>query len=395
VRTTSEKAPHLAIWLGGIALGAVAMYLADPAQGRRRRALAQDKMRSMSRKTGDAIDMAMRDAGNRISGLQAQAGKLFAPRSKPIDDHVLTARVRSKIGRKFTNTHSIEVTAQQGCVTLSGPVLTAEKAQLLELVEAIPGVTGVKDRLEVHQQDENISSLRSRDNRPYTQAWTKHGDWTPTVRVMSTFGGGMLGYLGMIRRSPLGALLALAAFGLLARSIKNADTSRIFGVSGNAQMVDVEKSIEIKASPETVFDIWSKYENFPYFMSHVEEVRDLGNRRSHWVVKGPAGIDIEWDSVLTECTRPTLLAWKSEPGAVVENAGWVRLEQAGDATRVTVQMSYSPPAGALGEGVASLLGSDPEQELEGGLVQMKSFIESSKPRGEAAITESASGQILH
>jgi hypothetical protein len=42
-QTRSTEMPWLN-WIGGIALGALAMYLADPSQGRRRRALLQDKV---------------------------------------------------------------------------------------------------------------------------------------------------------------------------------------------------------------------------------------------------------------------------------------------------------------------------------------------------------------
>jgi uncharacterized membrane protein len=274
-------------------------------------------------------------------------------------------------------------------------VLAGEKTELLDFVKTIPGVTEVRDRLDSHERTGQTTSPQGANSRLYGPVRELQESGTPAVRAMSTLGGEMFGYLGTIGRSPIAPMLAVAALGFLARSLKSANANQMFGVSGNAQMVDIEKTIKIKASPETVFDIWSRYENFPYFMSHVEEVRDLGSRRSHWVVKGPAGIDMEWNSVLIESARPSFLAWKSEPGSIIENTGSVRLEPTGNGTRATVRMSYSPPAGALGEGVASLLGSDPEQELEEGLIQMRNFIESGKRSSDAAKAESASGQILH
>jgi uncharacterized membrane protein len=145
-----------------------------------------------------------------------------------------------------------------------------------------------------------------------------------------------------------------------------------------------------------VFDVWSRYENFPHFMSHVIEVRDLGQKRSHWVVHGPAGTNVEWDAVLTQSDRPSMLAWRSEPGATVENSGSVRLEPTGHGgTRATVTMTYHPPAGVLGQGIAMLLGSDPERELEDDLRRMKQFIERSAPTQEAAQPTTTTGQILH
>ncbi len=57
--------------MGGLALGALAMYVADPSQGRRRRALLQDKMSSATHKTSQLMNQTLRDTRNRLTGLQA------------------------------------------------------------------------------------------------------------------------------------------------------------------------------------------------------------------------------------------------------------------------------------------------------------------------------------
>lgn len=373
---------QLITWLGGAALGAAAIvYWTDPVQGRRRRAIAQEKMRSMTHKTGDAINAVMQDAGNRLSDMQARANRVIHNKSaKPIDDHVLAARVNAKIGRSLSNAHAIDVTAQRGCITLKGPILADEKAYLISLVHAIPGVTDVKDRLAVYD-DETLGNRQQKD-------------WTP-ARIMAMLGGGALGYYGLTRRSPSSMLLATIGLGLLARNVSIADLKRLFGMVTDTQGVMVEKIIQINASPETVFDVWNKYENFPQFMSDVVEVSDLGQGRSHWIVKGPAGATVEWNAVLTEVTRPTYMAWQSEPGATVINAGSVYLEPADGGTRATVRLSYSPPAGVLGKTVAMLLGSDPEQQLEDDLIRMKNFIEGGAPRQDSKVAIAASNQLLH
>ena len=59
--------------LGGIALGALTMFLLDPDKGRRRRALARDKMYSAAIRTGKRIDAKSRDVANRAKGLRAEA----------------------------------------------------------------------------------------------------------------------------------------------------------------------------------------------------------------------------------------------------------------------------------------------------------------------------------
>jgi uncharacterized membrane protein len=54
----------------------------------------------------------------------------------------------------------------------------------------------------------------------------------------------------------------------------------------------------------------------------------------------------------------------------------VRFEQIRDgSTRVTVQMSYVPPAGAVGHAVAQLFGVDPRQAMNEDLIRLKSLLE--------------------
>src|SRR5690606_32849179 len=203
----------------------------------------------------------------------------------------------------------------------------------------------------------------------------KHDTWSPGTRLMAALGGGLIGYYGLTRRNTAGSMMVAAGLGLLARSLGNyEDLKGVLGAE-REKTVKVQKSIEINASPEQVFDAWSRYENFPQFMSYVVDVRDLGQGRSHWMVKGPLGMSYEWNSVVTESRRPSVFAWKSEPGAEIENYGSVRMVRTNGGTRVTVELCYCPPGGVLGEGLASLLGRTPEQELENDLVKMKEFIE--------------------
>lgn len=393
MRQESTGNHELAKWLGGIALGAVAMYLADPAQGRRRRAAAQERMRSLTKKTRGALNAAVHDASDRWSDLQVQANRIIgdANQSKPIDNHVLEARVRSKLGRAMMNSHFIDVKADQGYVTLKGSVPDEDKQEVVRQVQAIPGVRDVKDRLSVQSQASAMSGSTGEEYR-----WSSEsGGSLVSPWMLALLGGGILGYLGFTRRTASGQLFAVAGLSFLARNLVNTDMGRMLSRGADTDMIEVQRSIEIKASPETVFDIWTKYENFPHFMSHVVEVRDLGQQRSHWIVKGPANINLEWDSVLTECSRPTTLAWKSEPGAEIENAGSVYLEPYRGGTRATVQMSYCPPGGVIGKGVSMLFGKDPEQELEDDLVRMKNFIESGVPPRDAVQPAVTQGKILH
>lgn len=381
----SRSSQSLMTLLGVAAVGALTMYMSDPDRGRRRRALAADKMRSVANRTGDAINVASRDLGNRVQGLRAQASRLFTRQSKEmVDDEVLVARVRKEIGRTVSHPRAIKVTAQQGCVALYGPVLASEQGQLLGCIRAVPGVSELQDNLEVHETAEHIPSLQGDGKLRQSNAGLAQGNWPPALRAIASVGGGALGYYGVVRRSPASMVAAAIGLGLMTRAMTNRPFTQL-GLSGTGgQAIDLHKTIHIAAPPERVFDIWSKYENFPHFMSNVHEVREVGNGRSHWVVRGPAGIPVEWDATMNESVRPALLSWNSEPDSTVRHTGTVRFEPDGAGTRVTVHMSYSPPAGVLGHAVASLFNDNPKQQMDQDLMRMKMFIESGVPPRDAA-----------
>ncbi len=67
-----------AAWiLGAVAFGAAAMYMFDPLQGRRRRALARDKIYSAGVKTRKLFEKNARDLTNRAHGVLAEAKRLL------------------------------------------------------------------------------------------------------------------------------------------------------------------------------------------------------------------------------------------------------------------------------------------------------------------------------
>jgi len=147
----------------------------------------------------------------------------------------------------------------------------------------------------------------------------------------------------------------------------------------------VRKAITISRKPEELYRFWRNFEKLPAFMNHLKAVRDLGNNRSHWVAKGPAGLDVEWDAEVIEDKPNELLAWRSLSGADVDNAGEVRFEPApgGRGTVLRVVLRYNPPAGKVGAAFAKSLGEAPEKQIAVDLLRFKQLIET----GEIARTE--------
>ena len=359
--------------LASAALGAVAMYLMDPDKGRRRRALARDKALSVVGDTRYAFGVAARDASHRVQGLRARARRLFTQDQAP-DDLRLIERVRARMGRLVSHPHAIQVGANQGRVTLSGPILTSEADGLVDAVRTVWGVTEVEDRLVVHASNESISSLQggNDERRPRAEVLQEH--WTPTLRVVAILGGSAMSLYGLRHRSLAGLAVMAAGVALVTRGATNLPLRRLAGIAMGRRAINLQKTINVAASPETVYELWTNWEHLPRFMTHVQEVRDLGEGRTHWVVSGPAGARLEWDAVVTRAERPQWLAWRTEPGSPVQHAGSVQFEPFADGTRVTVRMSYDG-AGGIGHALATLLGSDPRRQIEEDLARMKSFVE--------------------
>ena len=144
--------------VGGLGVGAALMYLFDPERGNRRRALLRDKVFHVAHSTGEKVDVKSRDAANRLHGLLARTKSLVTRERVP--DTLLAERVRSRIGHVVSHPGSIEVTVQDGRVTLAGPALTRELDPLLCEVERVRGVAGVENKLELHEEPGSVPGLQ-------------------------------------------------------------------------------------------------------------------------------------------------------------------------------------------------------------------------------------------
>ncbi len=193
--------------------------------------------------------------------------------------------------------------------------------------------------------------------------------------------GGALALYGLARRGALGIAARTVGTGMLWSEVRGARNLARRGRE-RRRAVDIQTTLFVGAPVERVYDFWTDYENFPLFMSHVRKVRDLGGGRSHWVVRGPGGVPLEWDSMLTEQTPGSALAWRSRPGSMLENAGTVRFHREGTGTRVDLRLCYHPPAGHTGQAIAELMGADPRGKLNEDLGRLKALLED--PSGSAS-----------
>ena len=135
-------------------------------------------------------------------------------------------------------------------------------------------------------------------------------------------------------------------------------------------MASVVESIDVKVPVSTAYNQWTQFEEFPRFMSDVESVRQLDDRRLRWVVK-IAGVAREFDAEITEQSPDQRVAWRSTSG--VDQAGAVTFHKLDDATtRVMLQLEMDPEglAETVGE-KTGLVSKAAERDME----NFKGFIE--------------------
>jgi uncharacterized membrane protein len=201
-------------------------------------------------------------------------------------------------------------------------------------------------------------------------------------RKISVVIGGALLAASLFRRTPLSIPLIVGGGYLLFRGLSGNDVFyralKINRADGESSRPIVVKHTEIIDRPvEEVYRYWRNLENLPLFMRHLDDIRAVDERRSHWVANGPLGTKVEWDAEIVRENSNNYLAWRSLPGSDVQNRGHVEFKPArtGRGTEVKVSMEYRPPGGSAGAEVAKLLGEDPQIQIREDLHRFKRIME--------------------
>lgn len=176
----------------------------------------------------------------------------------------------------------------------------------------------------------------------------------------------------------IGAALAGAIAGGAIPFMLSGRSSRSQGHRENAL---VRESVTINRPARELYDFWRDFTNLPQFMENIKSVHKLGDRRSHWVIKAPAGTSVEFDSRVVDDVPGKLIAWESEEGASVPNRGRVEFTQSSSgATLVRATISYDPPAGAAGQLIAKIFQREPAIQARQDLARFKEIMESGRTR---------------
>ena len=158
---------------------------------------------------------------------------------------------------------------------------------------------------------------------------------------------------------------------------------------GGASDLELTAAITVARSPQDVYDYWRGLERLPTFMHHLQSVEWVGEGRTRWTADAPIKKSVSWEAELVEDRPGEVIAWRSLPGADVDNSGSVRFKPApGDrGTEVRVHLRYAMPGGKAGQLVARLAGEEPHQQVEDDLRRFKQVMET----GEVLRSEGSLG----
>lgn len=222
-------------------------------------------------------------------------------------------------------------------------------------------------------------------------------DWQE--RVLSAGVGGYLLAAGLrnLTRKPIKGVIqtVLGGFLVYRGSSGNCPVYSSIGKTSDAThatSVNIRTSMTVNKPRHEVFQFWRRLENLPKFMKHLLTVRELDSKRSHWEAVVPGNIaTIKWDAEIVKERENEFIGWQSVPDATIENAGKVEFRDLGNGqTEVNVTISYRPPAGQLGAGIAQFLNPLAEKIIRQDIMGFKDYIEGNQAAVQGGV---ASGNI--
>ncbi|MEZ4869136.1 MAG: SRPBCC family protein [Caldilineaceae bacterium] len=141
--------------------------------------------------------------------------------------------------------------------------------------------------------------------------------------------------------------------------------------------IEIERAVTVNKPAEELYNYWRQLENLPNFMEHLQEVKQTGDKQSHWVAKVSGGVPVTWDAEIVEDVPGQRIVWRTLPDSRVEQRGTVEFKPAtGErGTVVAVDIQYSPPGGIVGETFAQLVNGVTAQQVKDDIRRFKSLME--------------------
>jgi uncharacterized membrane protein len=176
-------------------------------------------------------------------------------------------------------------------------------------------------------------------------------------RLFSVFLGGVLLSRGITK--PLRAPFVYGAYltyrGVTGRCIFYEQ----MGVDEHpTKAINIRGEFDIDSPPAVVYAYWRNLENLPGSLKHFLNIEVIDGQTSHWKsnILGKL-FSVSWDAEIVKDEPGRLIGWSSAPASLIHHVGRVTFAESEDGlgTKLKVVLSYQPPIGALGMGVAKLI----------------------------------------
>ncbi|WP_424492821.1 SRPBCC family protein [Salinimicrobium sp. GXAS 041] len=206
-------------------------------------------------------------------------------------------------------------------------------------------------------------------------------------RIISLLGGAYILYDALGKKEKSFTEAAFAGFLLFRGATGYCGIYDAMGKTkpdAHSRNVNIRVTQTVGRPPEEVFEFWSKFENLPLFMEHLESVNSINDHISLWKAELPGGVGtLSWKSEIVKIRQNEFIGWQSLPGSDIENAGKVEFKEIpGYGTEVDVVISYSAPGGIPGEGAARLINPLFEKMVKDDVSNFKQFMEEYNEPGE-------------
>lgn len=200
-----------------------------------------------------------------------------------------------------------------------------------------------------------------------------------TERFISALLGGFLA----LKAAKKGGLLRTLASGYLVYRGATGHCALYKAVGMNTaegRGIVLDETVTVNRPVSEVYSFWRNLENLPEFMEHLQEVKVIDSKRSHWVAAIPGGVRIEWDAEIIGEQQDRYIAWQSLPFSDIETRGSVEFSEAPGhrGTVIRVHMLYNLP-GAGTAAVARLLEHITFRQLRGELLRFKDLMDGKGP----------------
>ena len=131
------------------------------------------------------------------------------------------------------------------------------------------------------------------------------------------------------------------------------------GIDGtNPKAVNIRGEFVIDKSPAEVYTYWRDLDNLPEGLRHLLTVKVTDSKLSSWKSNVLGRLfPLNWTAEIVKDEPGYLIGWRSMSGTMIHHVGKVTFESTPDqvGTLLKVVLSYHPPIGGVGIGLAKVV----------------------------------------